>query len=167
MKIGLFIGLILSVFLFTRCEDDDTELMPFWEQTDTLPSQITGLNYHVDKYLAPVGHQFTATAYYKLSSDTVYSKVLGQGEFFYVFSELSATGGRMLPRRFGFNDNKIVGMDMWLDLTMQEQAVTLLKEWIDSPSSQDRNFYQVAHSTNSLIVLTTEGRKFSVRVELK
>lgn len=167
MKNGLLIGLVLSALLFTRCEDDDTELMPFWEQTDTLVSNITGLKYHVDKYLAPVGHQFTATAVYKVSADTVYSENLGEGEFFYVYSELPAKGGHMLPKRFGFDENKIADMSLWPNLKMREKALSLLDKWAVPVSGQDRNFYQVAHSSNTLIVVTTEGRKFSVRIELK
>lgn len=166
MKIGILIWVAFISLFFIQCKEDEMDLMPFWEQTDTLVSDITGLKYHVDKYMAPVGHQFTATAVYK-QMDTIHSESLGQGEFFYVFSELSAVGGKMVPKRFGFAANKVVDMGLWTELQMREQALSVLETFPVETSEQDRKFYQVAHSTNSLIVLTTEGRRYSVRVELK
>lgn len=170
---------IVLMSLIAGCDDDSdatngSTYLYSIEQRDSVPGGKID-TFRVEKYKAPAGKKFLATAIFKSNAANTYpSKVLGEGEVLYVFFQTHGQANATnRSQKFGFFKDMPIGEvtynDLYKKLDVKDSCVSYFNTFKEKYAAEfpDGNdvynaafFHSVYANANTISIPTTKGKGY-------
>lgn len=180
----VLLSIVLMCFIAGCKDDSDGDGLSYVysiEQRDSVPGTSKLDTFRVEKYKAPVGKKFVATATFKSNAVSRYpSKVLGEGEVLYVFFQTRGKANALnKTQKFGFSENMPIGditySNLYKKLDIKDSCVVYFntfKEkheaiYLDAGDVYKAEFFHSVFAASNVISIPTLNGKGYVSFEVE